>query len=318
MRLYLGTHEPSWLARTDVPLFVSHRRLAGRRRLPRAVGPWALDSGGFSELSMFGAWRTPAPTYVTAVRRYTTEIGGLVWAAPQDWMCEPVMIARTGLSVADHQARTVASVLELRHQADDLPWVPVLQGWTIDDYRRCVDLYAAAGIDLTAEPLVGLGSVCRRQSSAEIEDIAAALAAEGIRLHGFGVKALGLGRYARHLASADSLAWSYAARRAPALAGHPHRNCANCLPWALAWYHRTLRRADTQQLALWEPARQVSPGDPPAPTPPGGPEFGSTGHTAPHTHVRGPVIAAGTTDIRRSTAAPAPARRGRLRRGDDL
>jgi len=280
MRLFLGTHHPHWLALVDVPLFVSHRRLAGYRTLPEARGPWALDSGGFTELAMHGTWVTPARAYVTAVRRYATEVGQLQWAAPQDWMCEPIMLARTGLTVADHQARTVASVLELRHQAADLPWVPVLQGWTIDDYRRCVDLYTAAGIDLTAEPVTGLGSVCRRQSTAEIEDITAAMATGGIRLHGFGVKAQGLARYGRHLVSADSLAWSYNARRNSPLPGHTHINCANCLPWALRWYQRTLARADAQQLGLWDP-HHVCPGQTPAPQGPTAPEIGPTGHTAP-------------------------------------
>jgi hypothetical protein len=45
VRFWLGTHKPGWLARTEVPLFVSHRTLGGRRELPRARGPWALDSG---------------------------------------------------------------------------------------------------------------------------------------------------------------------------------------------------------------------------------------------------------------------------------
>src|SRR5687768_8263542 len=125
MRLILGTHHPHWLALVDdPPLFVSHRRLAGYRPPPRALGAWALDSGGFTELSMHGTWTTPPAAYVAAVRRYRAEIGGLMWAAPQDWMCEPVMLARTGLTVADLQARTVANLLELRHQAPDLPWVP--------------------------------------------------------------------------------------------------------------------------------------------------------------------------------------------------
>jgi hypothetical protein len=103
----LGAHMPHWLAELDVPLFVSHRRLAGRRTLPRARTGWALDSGGFTELSMFGGWRTAAEDYVAAVRRYATEIGNLEWAAPMDWRCEPVMLAKTGLDVPDHQRRTV-------------------------------------------------------------------------------------------------------------------------------------------------------------------------------------------------------------------
>ena len=50
--LYLGTHETSWLSRAGVPLFISHRRLERiRTSLPMAAAPWALDSGGFSEIS---------------------------------------------------------------------------------------------------------------------------------------------------------------------------------------------------------------------------------------------------------------------------
>jgi hypothetical protein len=58
-RAHKSTHQPAWLAADlGVPLLVSHRRLVGRRSLPRASGPWACDSGGFTELSMYGRWRT--------------------------------------------------------------------------------------------------------------------------------------------------------------------------------------------------------------------------------------------------------------------
>jgi hypothetical protein len=257
-RFYLGTHEPAWLERTDAPLFVSHRRLAQRRRLPRAAGAWALDSGGFTELAMHGGWSTSPATYAAAVRRYRDEIGGLAWAAPQDWMCEPSILARTGLTVERHQERTVANLVDLRELAPDLPIVPVLQGWTLADYHRCVDQYQRAGVDLQAEPIVGLGSVCRRQATGEIEEIVQSLAALGLRLHGFGVKTAGLGRYAEHLVSADSLAWSYDARRSEPLAGCRHRNCANCLAYALAWRDRILGRLRSVQLSL--PVAAAVPG----------------------------------------------------------
>ncbi|HEY2960217.1 MAG TPA: hypothetical protein VGM21_18715 [Actinomycetota bacterium] len=91
-------------------------------------------------------------------------------------------------------------------------------------------------MDLATAPLVGLGSVCRRQASSQIGAIVADLRRLGLRLHGFGVKRRGLARYADRLESADSLAWSYAARRRPALVGCTrHRNCANCPRYALAW-----------------------------------------------------------------------------------
>ena len=160
------------------------------------------------------------------------------------------MLAKTGLTIGEHQVRTVENYLELRSLAPDLPFVPVLQGWSSDDYHRCVELYQRVGVELAAEPLVGVGSVCRRQATGEIEAIVHSLASIGIRLHGFGVKAGGLVRYADCLVSADSLAWSFEARRSAPLPGCVHANCANCLRYAAAWRERTLARLDVLQMHL--------------------------------------------------------------------
>lgn len=236
---YLGTHMPHWLGLVDFPLFVSHRRLAGRRTLPRARGPWALDSGGFSELSLYGEWRTTPRAYVDATRRYANEIGQLAWAAPQDWMCEPFMLAKTGLGLDDHQSRTITSGLTLRHQAPELPWRWVLQGYRLNDYLRHIDAHNRAGIDLTREPVVGVGSVCRRQGTGEIGAILATLTAQGIRLHGFGVKVKGLAAYAPYLTSADSMAWSTRGRHELGCAP-THKTEANCLRFARSWRSQVL------------------------------------------------------------------------------
>lgn len=250
MRFYLGTHKTQWLrfpAFEGVPLFVSHRALAVRKTLPRAVTRWSLDSGGFTELSMHGGWRTPPAEYVEAVYRYTEEIGHLDWASPQDWMCEDVMTAKTGKSVEEHQQLTIASVLELRAMAPDLPFIPVLQGQAVEDYQRHVRAYESAGIDLRDEPVVGVGSVCRRQATAEIGALVSELAQEGLRLHGFGVKKAGLVKYGQHLASADSMAWSFGARYEPPLPGHTHKACNNCPTYALNWRTRVLAGASTRE-----------------------------------------------------------------------
>jgi hypothetical protein len=250
MKFLLGTHETSWLAKVEVPLFISHRRLSRRARLPVATCDWALDSGGFSELSLYGDWRTSVSEYVEAVRRYSQEIGRLLWAAPMDWMCEPFVLAKTGLSVREHQRRTVANYLELCHHASELPYIPVLQGWTLQDYLRCIELYEHAGVNLTDAPVVGVGSVCRRQSTAEIGRIMLMLHQAGIRTHGFGVKKAGVARYGRLLTSADSMAWSYNARYSPPLRGCAHRHCSNCLRYALKWRSQLLTRDDWLELDL--------------------------------------------------------------------
>jgi hypothetical protein len=259
LRFFLGTHHPGWLRTARVPLFISDRRLRHYKTLPRAPRPWALDSGGFTELSSHGTWdHGPTPRqYATRIRRYRDEIGHLQWAAPQDWMCEPFITAKTGLSITDHQRRTVDNLVCLRALDPSLPIIPVLQGWTIADYLRCADLYQHSGIDLTTEPLVGVGSVCRRQATAEAETLIISLRARGIaHLHGFGFKVHGLIRCGHLLASADSMAWSFAARRQPPLPGCElrHINCANCSRYAYQWYdrvHASLTRPRYTQLLLF-------------------------------------------------------------------
>lgn len=289
---YLGTHQPHWLERYAVPMFVSRRTLAQRKSLPRALTRWALDSGGFTELQLFGRWTLTPEKYAAEVRCFRDGIGRLDWAAPQDWMCEgpvihglvrrrnpkakrppainlrewlawarqagPALAAAlaeaealgdgaevvfhgTGLSVEEHQRRTVANFLRLREVAPDLPWRPALQGWTLEDYDRCVHLYRDAGVDLSAEPVVLLGTMCRREATEEAAAIIRHLwETYGIRGHGLGLKRRGLEKVGHLLASADSLAWSYGARRRPPLpecvaAGEKHKNCANCARYALRW-----------------------------------------------------------------------------------
>jgi hypothetical protein len=251
---------PSWLTKptVHVPLFVSRTRLEKRRQpgvfrdlLPVATTDWAMDSGGFWEITHRGGWTFTARQYAVEIQRARDEIGRMSWASPMDWMCEPDALRKTGLTVQQHQRNTVDNYLKLLTLDATLPVVPVLQGFASDDYLRCVDMYDAAGVDLTRERVVGLGSVCRRQATSEIAEITGLLSGLGLRLHGYGVKHEGLAKYARNLVSADSLAWSQAGRfegnkrrltgRGPGCLHHtnplkePPLNEGNCLPYALNW-----------------------------------------------------------------------------------
>ncbi|MEU2713911.1 hypothetical protein [Streptomyces sp. NPDC007205] len=257
MRFYLTTHKRHWVRLTQVPLFLKSEHFTSAANLHPALGRYAIDSGGFTELQRYGRWTRTPRQYVQDLRRIWECVGPYDWAAPQDWMCEdliihggtagPLTFAGTHLSVREHQRRTVANFLELRSLAPDLRIAPVLQGKTVADYEHCLTLYDRAGVNLAVEPVVGLGSVCRRQSTREGAEIVTALAAHGLsNLHGFGFKTLGLGKVGHLLASSDSAAWSYHARRRPPLPGHTHKNCANCLDYALAWRTRVLAGLPSQ------------------------------------------------------------------------
>jgi hypothetical protein len=234
-----------------VPVMVSHGRLRSRKTLPRATAPWVCDSRGFTELSQYGRWTFGPDVYAQALLRYAEEIGQLVWASPQDWMVEEWILAKTGLTILNHQERTIESVLRLRGLlAGQVHVIPVLQGQAISDYHRHDRMYAAAGVNLRAEPVVGLGSVCRRQASREIDALVSSLEATGLRLHGFGVKTDGLASYGPLLTSADSFAWSLGARRDHARCPHGLVKWeANCPERALEWRGRVLAKLRTAQLA---------------------------------------------------------------------
>lgn len=181
-------------------------------------------------------------------------IGRLEWAAIQDWMCEPSILGRTGRTIKQHQALTVRSLLTLRDLAPEVPWLPVVQGWELVDYLRHVDMYERAGVDLGALPVVGVGSVCRRQGTSEATAIIQALAGRGLGLHAFGFKTRGLLEVGRSVVSADSMAWSYRARRRPALPDCSHASCSNCLEYALAWRRSVLDRLRVYGKSSEDPA----------------------------------------------------------------
>lgn len=237
MKFFLGTHHPHWLWRLDVPLFVSRRRLAKLKRLRPAGTEWALDSGGFTEIKDYGRWTITPQQYVEEARRWLSEVGSLRWCAQMDWMCEPVIRAKSGLTTAEHQRRTVDNYLELAALAPEVPWAPVIQGWHYHEYLEHLEMWAGAGVNLASLPVVGLGSVCRRQATTLAENLIRDLHGWGIRVHAFGFKTEGLGRTHPWLESADSMAWSFIARaRKLRLPGcTTHRNCANCPRWALRW-----------------------------------------------------------------------------------
>lgn len=185
-------------------------------------------------MHLHGGWKIPAAEYAEFVLRASEDIGKLDWAAPQDWMCEDSALEATGKTLDEHQELTVSNFIELRSMLGDLV-IPVLQGREPETYIRHAEMYASAGFSLVDEKRVGLGSVCRRQASSEIHELVRTLSGMGLGLHGFGVKIRGLKVIRDDLASADSLAWSFAARNEPPLPGCTHKNCNSCLKYALRW-----------------------------------------------------------------------------------
>lgn len=65
---YLGAHHASWLYRDHRrALMFSQRTLVNAVRLKRAAVPYAIDSGGFTEVDEFGGYTFHATTFAREV-----------------------------------------------------------------------------------------------------------------------------------------------------------------------------------------------------------------------------------------------------------
>ena len=214
----------------DIPIMVSDLRLKRVARLKRAGAAVMIDSGSFT-IHDQGKEFDPPALYAERIQRYMDEIGGVASAAIYGEMCEAPILAKTGSTIERNQHMTVESYCTLSQLAPEVPWLAELQGWREDDYHRCADLYEAAGVDLTALPRVGLGTICRREGTEEARQIARSIAARGIKLHGFGVK--DPKSLDSAFLSADSFAWSYGARKRTRECPHGivrwERNCPEFL-----------------------------------------------------------------------------------------
>ncbi len=211
MRFFTGLHQPSDAKHFD-SAFVSVNRLINRKS-DFAVGDWIMDSGAFSEISQHGEYRSEVSEYAQQIVRWAKN-GNLLAAVTQDYMCEPFILEKTGMTVEEHQQKTVARYDELLRCETGVYIMPVLQGYEPKDYVRHIAMY---GSRLAKGAWVGVGSVCKRNGDPRaIESVLLAIhhARPDLLLHGFGLKSTALksGIVDQLLFSADSMAWSFQAR----------------------------------------------------------------------------------------------------------
>lgn len=173
----------------------------------------ALDSGGFVAAVTYRDFPWTVDDYIELAASYPWSF----WAAMD--MCVESEVADNRAERMLRIAATSWNLFECGRAAKARgikPPMPVLQGWTPEDYAFCADI-----LPLGEWPdLVGIGSVCRREVGGEngILRIFAALdqiVPPHVRFHLFGVKSGALAKLLGHprLESIDSMAWDGAVRR---------------------------------------------------------------------------------------------------------
>lgn len=212
MRFFVGLHQPSDAQHFDAA-FVSVNRVRNRKS-PFSVRDWIMDSGAFTEISTHGKYRHSVQHYAEQIRRWKDN-GNLLAAVAQDFMCEAHILKITGLTIPEHQRLTIERYDALLAEQTGVYILPVLQGFAPVDYMMHVIQY---GDRLKPGQWVGVGSICKRNGNpAQVLGVLRAIKAvrPDLKLHGFGLKTTALSNPAvvALLHTADSMAWSFAARR---------------------------------------------------------------------------------------------------------
>lgn len=213
MKVYYGLTNHSQLKRMprDLPIMVSARWLMKVRPNSIAFQYLAeyksvfLDSGAFGCAFYDGGFTYSIEEYADLVWRVKPEL----WAT-MDYPCEPNIMPN--MSVWERIESTISNTLALKKRCPYMGFVPIIQGWEVEDYLACAEKLAEAGL---IKPIMGIGSICRRGKQEPIVKIVRTLYSKllGVKFHAFGVKVNTLkynnGEVLNYLDSIDTAAWQF-------------------------------------------------------------------------------------------------------------
>ena len=183
-----------------------------RTRLPEGFpDQLILDSGGYSFFSRWGDYPFSIEDYVSLAHLLQDQYP-LYRVATLDYPCEPDINRSHLMTNEDRITKTVYNAVSCYDADKTLPWLPVIQGYTLDEYLHCVDLYNEAGI---ISDYWAVGSLCSRKG--ELRSIKylltnlKELALSNVKVHAFGLNI----PYIKDpqifdlLYSSDSAAWTF-------------------------------------------------------------------------------------------------------------
>lgn len=161
-----------------------------------------LDCGGFTMLNQYGDYPFSIINYANLIARLRPH-----YYATMDYPCEPEISRQIGLLTNKERIRkTVNNAIELSDFENQLSGqlVPVIQGYELNEYLHCLDLYNQAGL---IRNYMAVGSMCRRISKNQLAKLIpgiyhAAQKLGCVKLHFFGLK------LSSNLSPYQNLIWS--------------------------------------------------------------------------------------------------------------
>ncbi len=156
-----------------------------RRRFTKKMGLRFLDCGGFTMLNRYGVYPFSTVNFMNLVAFLKPD-----YYVPLDYPCEPGISRQLGLMTNEQRIKkTVANAAKMAQWETHVEgqMLPVIQGYTLSEYKHCIDAHADAG---TMRDYMAVGSMCRRIKDDELHNLITGIAEHaGVeRLHFFGLK----------------------------------------------------------------------------------------------------------------------------------
>lgn len=145
----------------------------------------AIDSGGFTAAQKWGKYPWTPQQYTDFIRETARDVT-LDFCAVMDYACEREVNRITYHTNRQRIKATIRNETALKALAPDLPWLPVLQGNTIEE--RSIDINLRAKIGLLPTTFAGIGSICGRTPSQAQQAIRFYTQhLPGVKFHPFGI-----------------------------------------------------------------------------------------------------------------------------------
>ena len=170
-----------------------------------------LDSGGYSFFSRWGEYPFSIEKYVDLANTLKDKYP-LYRVATLDYPCEPDIDRSHLMTNEERIKKTVSNAVECIDVDRRLPWLPIIQGYTLDEYLHCVDLYQEAGI---ISDYWAVGSLCSRKGNIQrikyLITKLKELALSNVKVHAFGLNIPYIKdpQIFHALYSSDSAAWTF-------------------------------------------------------------------------------------------------------------
>lgn len=186
----------------------------GRFRISRPpadhVASICVDSGGFTAARRWGQYPWTTTQYTAFIRAVSRDVP-LDFCACLDYACERGVNRETYATNVDRIDATIANEALCKATDAALPWLPVMQGDTLEE--RAYDLARRRELQMLPSAYAGIGSVCGRGARAA-RRVVKFYAGElpGVRFHAFGAH-IGLlddDVVMGALKSWDSYSWTWA------------------------------------------------------------------------------------------------------------